>query len=198
MPSRSSPPRPASPLPERDPDPGQARGRSAPACTRSSRRRRSSSKRLCMTRKGSKARAYLCANAALRRKPRSAFRIGYAPASRNALKEHLAAARHPAGADDRGGLARSQATTSLSPMTASATESSSRSPISAAGSSPSAAARSSPDAQANYLNSPETPLFHKSHVLYNGQAARAASRSNGRGRRRRGLYRRDRLRRRGL
>ena len=37
----------------------------------------------------------------------------------------------------------------------------------------------SPDAQAKYLNSPETPLFHKSHVLYNGQAARAASRKGG-------------------
>ncbi len=36
-----------------------------------------------------------------------------------------------------------------------------------------------PDAQAKYLNSPETPLFHKSHVLYNGQAARAASRKGG-------------------
>ena len=35
------------------------------------------------------------------------------------------------------------------------------------------------DAQAKYLNSPETPLFHKSHVLYNGQAARAASRKGG-------------------
>ena len=37
----------------------------------------------------------------------------------------------------------------------------------------------SPDVQAKYLNSPETPLFHKSHVLYNGQAARAASRKGG-------------------
>ncbi len=37
----------------------------------------------------------------------------------------------------------------------------------------------SPDAQAKYLNSPETPLFHKSHVLYNGQPARAASRKGG-------------------
>ena len=54
----------------------------------------------------------------------------------------------------------------------------------------------SPDAQAKYLNSPETPLFHKSHVLYNGQAARAALRGSGQVDRRRGLYRRDRLRRR--
>lgn len=32
-----------------------------------------------------------------------------------------------------------------------------------------------PDARAKYLNSPETPLFHKSDVLYNYAAARAAS-----------------------
>src|SRR3954468_23104355 len=32
----------------------------------------------------------------------------------------------------------------------------------------------SPDAQAKYLNSPETPLFHKGSNLYNGAAARQA------------------------
>ena len=32
----------------------------------------------------------------------------------------------------------------------------------------------SPDAPAKYLNSPETPLFHKGSNLYNGAAARAA------------------------
>ena len=32
-----------------------------------------------------------------------------------------------------------------------------------------------PNARAKYLNSPETPLFHKGHVLYNLNAARAAS-----------------------
>src|SRR5205814_4117414 len=31
------------------------------------------------------------------------------------------------------------------------------------------------DAPAKYLNSPETPLFHKGSNLYNGAAARAAS-----------------------
>src|SRR4029079_14097314 len=30
------------------------------------------------------------------------------------------------------------------------------------------------DAQAKYLNSPETPLFHKGSNLYNGAAARTA------------------------
>src|SRR5438552_10197875 len=31
------------------------------------------------------------------------------------------------------------------------------------------------DASAKYLNSPETPLFHKGATLYNGAAARAAA-----------------------
>ena len=33
----------------------------------------------------------------------------------------------------------------------------------------------SPECAGKYLNSPETPLFHKSQVLYNGQPARAAA-----------------------
>jgi DNA primase len=33
----------------------------------------------------------------------------------------------------------------------------------------------SPDAQAKYLNSPETPLFHKGSILFNGANARAAA-----------------------
>lgn len=36
-----------------------------------------------------------------------------------------------------------------------------------------------PDAPAKYLNSPETPLFHKSHTLYNIALAREASREAG-------------------
>ena len=35
------------------------------------------------------------------------------------------------------------------------------------------------DAQAKYLNSPETPLFHKGHVLYNQHRARAAAHQTG-------------------
>jgi DNA primase len=37
----------------------------------------------------------------------------------------------------------------------------------------------SPDAQAKYLNSPETPLFHKGSLLYHGREAREAARSAG-------------------
>ena len=48
------------------------------------------------------------------------------------------------------------------------------------------------DAPAKYLNSPETPLFHKGATLYNG-AGRAPGRPSGRaGDRGRGLCRRDR------
>ena len=36
----------------------------------------------------------------------------------------------------------------------------------------------SPDAQAKYLNSPETTLFHKGSLLYNGANARAATQKN--------------------
>jgi DNA primase len=36
----------------------------------------------------------------------------------------------------------------------------------------------SPDAPAKYLNSPETSLFHKGHLLYNGANARAATQKN--------------------
>lgn len=37
-----------------------------------------------------------------------------------------------------------------------------------------------PDARAKYLNSPETPLFHKSHTLYNFDAARQVAAKTGR------------------
>lgn len=37
----------------------------------------------------------------------------------------------------------------------------------------------SKDVQAKYLNSPETPLFHKGHVLYNAHRARAAAHDSG-------------------
>src|SRR5262249_12690791 len=37
------------------------------------------------------------------------------------------------------------------------------------------------DAPAKYLNSPETPLFHKGATLYNGAAARAAAHPGARG-----------------
>ena len=50
----------------------------------------------------------------------------------------------------------------------------------------------SPDAPAKYLNSPETPLFHKGANLYNGAAARQAVHDGAPADRGRGLCRRDR------
>ena len=54
------------------------------------------------------------------------------------------------------------------------------------------------DAQAKYLNSPETPLFHKGATLYNLHNARKAAHETRSGDRRRGLCRRHRADRRGL
>ncbi len=48
------------------------------------------------------------------------------------------------------------------------------------------------DAPAKYLNSPETPLFHKGAVLYNHHGARKAAHDKGPGDRGRRLHRRHR------
>ena len=87
---RSSPPRPAFRSPSATRIRRSAR-RSAPACTTSWRRRRSSSRQRCRAPDGGKARAYL-RERGLSPETQKRFRLGYAPASRNALKEHLAAA----------------------------------------------------------------------------------------------------------
>ena len=49
-----------------------------------------------------------------------------------------------------------------------------------------------PDAPAKYLNSPETPLFHKGAILYNAHNARSAAHDKAAGDRRRGLHGRHR------
>ncbi len=104
------------------------------------------------------------------------FRIGFAPDSRNGLKEHLAA---------NGVSARQMADTGLVvhgediavpydrfrnrimfPIT------DFRGRIIAFG-----GRAMDPNARAKYLNSPETELFHKRRTLYNGQAAQKVSRS---------------------
>jgi len=126
---------------------------------------------------GGKARAYL-RERGLSLEIQKRFRIGYAPASRNALKEHLAAANISQEQMVEAGLLiageeipvsydrfRDRVIFPIADF---------RGRIIAFG-----GRALSPDAQAKYLNSPETPLFHKSHVLYNSQAARAASRKGG-------------------
>jgi DNA primase len=126
---------------------------------------------------GGKARAYL-RERGLSPEIQKRFRIGYAPASRNALKEHLAAANINQEQMVEAGLLIAGEDIPVSydrfrdriifPIA------DFRGRVIAFG-----GRALSPDAQAKYLNSPETSLFHKSHVLYNGQAARAASRKGG-------------------
>ena len=123
---------------------------------------------------GGKARAYL-RERGLSPEIQKRFRIGYALPSRNALKEHLAGAGIAQEQMIETGLLIAGEDIPVSydrfrdriifPIT------DFRGRVIAFG-----GRALSLDAQAKYLNSPETPLFHKSHVLYNGQAARAASR----------------------
>ena len=126
---------------------------------------------------GGKARAYL-RERGISAEMQQRFRIGYAPSSRNALKQHLSDAQITqeqmievglliAGEDIPVSFDRFRDRV-MFPIT------DLRGRIIAFGGRALAA-----DAQAKYLNSPETPLFHKSRVLFNGQAARAASRKGG-------------------
>ncbi|MGH6922358.1 MAG: DNA primase [Propylenella sp.] len=126
---------------------------------------------------GGKARAYL-RERAISPEMQKRFRIGYAPASRNALKEHLANAGIAQEQMIEAGLLIAGEDIPVSfdrfrervmfPIT------DFRGQIIAFG-----GRALSPDAQAKYLNSPETPLFQKGRVLFNAQAARAASRRGG-------------------
>src|SRR5690606_33572636 len=103
------------------------------------------------------------------------FRIGFAPDSRNGLKEHLAANGVSAQAMLDAGLVTSRDDDPLTydrfrnrvmfPIT------DFRGRIIAFG-----GRALSADVPAKYLNSPETSLFSKRQTLYNGQSARAAAR----------------------
>ncbi|ODT77753.1 MAG: DNA primase, partial [Pelagibacterium sp. SCN 64-44] len=105
----------------------------------------------------------------------SRFRIGFAPDSRNGLKEHLAANGVSAQAMVDTGLVTSRDDDPLTydrfrnrvmfPIT------DFRGRVIAFG-----GRAMSPDVPAKYLNSPETQLFSKRQTLYNGQSARAAAR----------------------
>jgi DNA primase len=126
---------------------------------------------------GGKARAYL-RDRGLTPDVQKRFRLGYAPPSRSALKEHLAgkgigqeqmveAGLLIAGADiavsfDR---FRDRIIFPIADL---------RGRVIAFG-----GRALSPDAQAKYLNSPDTPLFQKGRVLFNVQAARAGARKGG-------------------
>jgi DNA primase len=123
-------------------------------------------------RTGAKARGYL-ADRALDPATQISFRLGYAPPERFALKEHLGAQGVPVEDMIESGLLiagddipvpydrfRDRVMFPITDF---------RGRIIAFG-----GRALSPDAPAKYLNSPETPLFHKGSNLYNGAEARKA------------------------
>jgi DNA primase len=127
---------------------------------------------------GARARGYLNERA-VSPKAQARFRIGYAPDSRNGLKEHLAGSGVAAEDMVVAGLVIERDDDPLSfdrfrnrvmfPIT------DFRGRVIAFG-----GRALAPDMPAKYLNSPETPLFSKRLTLYNGQSAREAARSGGR------------------
>ena len=120
---------------------------------------------------GARARAYL-RDRGLSTATQQAFRLGYAPESRNALKEFLAAKNITREQMEACGLLvhenvpvsydrfRDRVMFPIQDL---------RGRIIAFG-----GRALSPDAPAKYLNSPETELFHKGRVLYNALRARKA------------------------
>lgn len=122
---------------------------------------------------GARARGYLNERG-VSPKMQAQFRIGFAPDSRNGLKSHLADNGVSAEQMDAAGLVASREGDALSydrfrnrvmfPIT------DFRGRVIAFG-----GRALSADVPAKYLNSPETELFHKRQVLYNGQAARKAA-----------------------
>jgi DNA primase len=123
---------------------------------------------------GVAARRYLIEKRGLKRETIKAFRLGYAPNSRSALKENLTKLGYSAdemaqsgmliaGEDIREPYDRFRHRVMF--------------PIGdAKGRTIAFGGRAlDPDAQAKYLNSPETPLFHKGYNLYNAHQARGAA-----------------------
>jgi DNA primase len=125
------------------------------------------------SRVGAKARGYL-ADRRIAPSTQLKFRLGYASAERFALKEHLGAHKVPVEDMVEAGLLVSGDEIPLPfdrfrdrvmfPIT------DLRGRVIAFG-----GRALEKDAPAKYLNSPETPLFHKGSTLYNGAAARAAA-----------------------
>lgn len=127
---------------------------------------------------GGEARRYLDKRG-VRRETRARFRLGYAPGSRSAMKDHLAKAGFSVpemvltgmliGGDDIPqpyDRFRDRVMFPIADM---------KGRIIAFG-----GRAMDAGAPAKYLNSPETPLFHKGHNLYNGHQARVAAHTKGR------------------
>jgi DNA primase len=125
------------------------------------------------SRAGAKARGYL-ADRALDPATQLRFRIGYAPAERFALKEHLGALGISTEDMIEAGLLIAGDDI---PVPYDRFRDRVMFPISdLAGRVIAFGGRAlDKDAPAKYLNSPETPLFHKGATLYNGQVARQAA-----------------------
>ena len=124
-------------------------------------------------RAGAKARGYL-ADRGLDAATQLKFRIGYAPGERFALKEHLGGHGVPVPDMIEAGLVISGDDI---PVPYDRFRDRVMFPIADAhGRTIAFGGRAlAPDAQAKYLNSPETPLFHKGATLYNIAAARQAT-----------------------
>ena len=127
---------------------------------------------------GAKARAYL-RDRGLSSATQQSFRLGFAPDSRNALKEFLAAKGITKAQMEACGLVHPWRRHSGLLSTGSATASCSRSPIRRGRIIAFGGRALSSDALAKYLNSPETELFHKGNVLYNFVRARKAMQKDG-------------------
>jgi DNA primase len=125
------------------------------------------------TRAGARARGYL-ADRGLEAATQLKFRIGYAPAERFALKEHLGSLGVPT--DDMIGAGLLVAGDDI-PVPYDRFRNRVMFPIGdLAGRIVAFGGRAlDKDAPAKYLNSPETPLFHKGATLYNGAGARKAA-----------------------
>jgi DNA primase len=123
-------------------------------------------------RAGAKARGYL-ADRGIEPATQLKFRIGYASAERFALKEHLGAQGIPVEDMIEAGLL---VTGEDIPVPFDRFRDRVMFPIAdLRGRAIAFGGRAlDPDAPAKYLNSPETPLFHKGATLYNGAAARQA------------------------
>ena len=147
--------------------------RGARRCTTSWSWRRNSSRTTLAARAGAKARGYL-ADRGLDPATQLKFRIGYAPGERFALKEHLGAHGIPVEDMVEAGLLiagddipvpfdrfRDRVMFPITDL---------RGRVIAFG-----GRALEKDAPAKYLNSPETPLFHKGATLYNIAAARQAA-----------------------
>lgn len=128
---------------------------------------------------GTEARRYLVEKRGLDRTALQAFRLGFAPASRSALKEHLAAQGFTAQELALSGMLvtgediavpydrfRNRVMFPITDM---------KGRVIAFG-----GRALEKDVPAKYLNSPETPLFHKGHILFNAHRARPIAFDKGR------------------